>query len=354
MKKILFVVPSLSKGGAERMVSRISTELAKDKDFDVSILYFFDTENKYEVGNEVKLFNLSNGDEKQYNDISKVKRILKIRKYIKDYNPDYIVPFLDHVSLYVFLACMLTKYSKRIICTERNNPSESKNIKIKKFLFKKAKKIVVQNDGQKRFFSEKLQSKMVVIPNFLEDKYFEFEKEYSKEIINVTFMGRMNEQKNIPLLINAFSNLNANNVFLHLYGEGDNKNEYLVLAKKSSKKDFIIFEGRTEKPIDVLLNSDLFVLSSNFEGMPNVLMEAMALGVPCISTDCDYGPRDLIINNENGILVPVNSEKDLHNAIQYLVDNPDIAKQYGQAAKDNIRKVVGKEINIQKWKDLFI
>lgn len=352
MKKILFVVPSLSKGGAERMVSRISTELAKDKDFDVSILYFFDTENKYEVGNEVKLFNLSNGDEKQYNNISKVKRILKIRKYIKDYNPDYIVPFLNHVCFYVFLSAILTKYRKRICCTERANPCYARKKKIRNFVISNTGKFIVQNQGQKEYFSKRIQKKTVIIPNFVEDSLFETEKTYNSKIENIVFLGRLSEEKNIPLLIEAFSELKSDEVMLHIYGHGNNE-KYLRIAEKSKKKDQIIFEGRTEKAKEVLLESDLFVLSSNYEGMPNVLMEAMALGVPCISTDCDYGPRDLVVDKENGILVPIDNKNTLRDAIQYLIDNPDIAVKYGKSAKESVKKIIGKDINIQKWKDLF-
>lgn len=348
--KVLFMVPSLSNGGAERMVCRIASELSNDNDYSVGILYFFDVGNLYPLSNKVHLINLSKGDEVEYGKISKFDRLIRIRKIIEEYDPDYIVPFLDYVCLYAFISTIFTKYNKRIMCTERNKPNINL---IRSFVVSHTGNFIVQNIGQKQEYSQKIQDKTIVIPNFIENSFFEKEKVYSNNINHIVAMGRLVEQKNYPLLIRAFSKIESNDIVLHIYGEGHLKTELEQLANSLNIQDRVVFEGRTNDVINTIVKYDLYIMSSDYEGMPNALAEAMALGLPCISTNCKYGPNELITDGVDGILVPTNDVDKMYNAISFMIDNPGEAIKIGSRAKNNICSLLKKDNVINKWKEVF-
>ena len=126
-------------------------------------------------------------------------------------------------------------------------------------------------------------------------------------------------------------------------------NQYIETLNMQSK---VFLKGRTNNILEKLLEADIYILSSDYEGMPNSLMEAMATGLPCISTDCPTGPSDIIINEENGILVPVDDVLKMEQAVLMMCDNYDLAKKMGIQAKKDMDKFNG--IRITKKIKKFI
>jgi GalNAc-alpha-(1->4)-GalNAc-alpha-(1->3)-diNAcBac-PP-undecaprenol alpha-1,4-N-acetyl-D-galactosaminyltransferase len=120
-------------------------------------------------------------------------------------------------------------------------------------------------------------------------------------------------------------------------------------VNKLGIENAVSFKGRVANVADALMSTDLFVLSSNYEGMPNALMEAMAVGLPCISTDCPTGPKDLIKNMENGILIKSNDVDELASAIHYCVENPLFCQEAGRAAKKKVKEEFQVEMVIDKF-----
>ena len=119
-----------------------------------------------------------------------------------------------------------------------------------------------------------------------------------------------------------------------IYGEGDKRGELEKLVEELGLKDRISLPGNIRNIADEMEKNSLFVLSSDFEGMPNALMEAMALGLPCVSTDCPCGgPRYLIKNGENGVLVPVGDADALAEAMKKMLHDEDLRIRIGNNAR---------------------
>ena len=323
MKSCLFVVPSLADGGAERVVSVLSSELAKKID-KVSILIYWDTDFNYHVNDKVNIINLSGGNKKAYAKMSIASRLKKMRLVIKEEKPDVIIPFLPHVCLHVGIATLGLDCT--VIQTVRNNPKSSPNSKIRRFIrdlqIRFSKCTIVQNEEQLEYFPESWRKKIHILPNPINEDFLNIEYEGSEKFQAVA-VGRLTEQKNFPLLINAFSSFAEKHidVSLSIYGDGALKDELNKLIKKNKMEKQIFLMGRTDNLPYILAHSSVFIMSSNFEGMPNSLMEAMAVGIPVISTDCPTGPKELIGDNERGLLLDIGNEIKLSDAIESVFQN---------------------------------
>ena len=123
---------------------------------------------------------------------------------------------------------------------------------------------------------------------------------------------------------------------LKIYGDGKLKSSLNNYIKELGLQENIQLCGRTNNIVEVLKKSDLYILSSNAEGMPNSLMEAMALGLPCISTDCPTGPSDLITHGVNGRLIPIKDEEKLTKSIKHIINNPVESIKMGTNARKTI------------------
>ncbi len=171
-----------------------------------------------------------------------------------------------------------------------------------------------------------------------------------KEIVAI---GRLEKQKNFHLLIDAFALFQKahSDYVLTIYGQGSLKEELERYAKHNLLFNTYAFPGEKANVLELISNAAMFVLSSDYEGMPNVLIEAMALGLPVIATDCPVGgPRELITNGINGLLVPVGDKKVLFESMCALADDIFYAEKLG----NNALKVRGKlEINkiANQWLD---
>src|SRR5690606_37218842 len=150
-------------------------------------------------------------------------------------------------------------------------------------------------------------------------------------------VGRLHEQKNQQLLVNAFAKISNEypDYKLEIFGEGELRDLLEEQISKLNLEGKVILRGTTNTLFDEIIDASLFVLSSDFEGMPNALMEAMSLGLPCISTDCKPGgAKELIENKVNGLLSNRLSEKNLYECIKYMLENPTKAEMMGIEAKN--------------------
>lgn len=348
--KFLFVVPTLSGGGAERVVSILTSTLAEEN-YDVSLLYYRDTDNEYLVSEKVKKINLSQIANKSYEKFSYFEKVRRIRKIIKSEKADFVIPFLDISCAHVFFATRFLKC--KVIDTIRNNPASlPKNPVLKTlrdYIINHSYKTIVQNIDQKNYFKKKYHNKIFVMPNPIGDDFLatSINKNHDKFII--ASAGRLAPQKNFKMLIDSVENIckKDKNTILQIYGEGPLKQELQDYINSKDLQECVYLMGRSNDMKSVLSNVDLYILSSNFEGMPNSLMEAMAVGVPCISTDCPTGPSDLIENEKNGILVPVDDSAAMENAIIKMrtLDMKTIGENGKQFIKNNFAsKVIIKKL----------
>ena len=181
-------------------------------------------------------------------------------------------------------------------------------------------------------------NKSYIIPNAINEQFIRPVYSGSKDHI-IIGAGRLTKQKNFELLLEAFSRISSEfpNYNLYIYGDGPNKGKLLELSNKLGVSEKVHLPGRTDKLSDEMEKASIFVLSSDYEGMPNVLIEAMALGLPCVSTNCDGGGAQFLIENGvNGLLVPKNDVDALSCAVLNLLRNESLKTDIG----NNARKII--------------
>lgn len=350
-KKIIFYIDVMKRGGAQRVMSVIVNHLAKTND-NLVLITDFKSENladEYEINSNVKRLYLR--ESIKGNAILKnIERIKCLRRIVKSEKPDIILSFLGRPNIRMLLATIGLKCKKFV--SVRNDPNKEYGTNFIKKLFSKtlfllADGCVFQTSDASKYFFKKTQKKSKIIFNPVDEKFYtEYSNTEKKDIISV---GRLEPQKNHKLLIEAFENISQEiEENLLIYGDGNLKEELQKFVNDKRLNDRVLFMGNV-KDIDVVLQSaKVFVLSSDYEGMPNALMEAMATGVGCISTDCPCGgPKALIENDTQGILVPCGDSIALSNAIQKMLLQ---YKKYGEAAKQRAKKFKEDKI-LKEWED---
>ncbi len=353
--RIMFCLGSMTKGGAERVVANLANDfIAND---DVSIVVTSPDSSSYELNDGIIYKSLDNINDKKTNIIFRtIRRIKRLKKTIKEINPDIIIALIAEPTLRV----MLATYFHHIptIISVRNDPKSEFGTVFKRILmrilYRKADGFIFQTEDAKQFFPKRFQKRSIIIPNPICEQFI-IKPYKGKRNNHIVTVGRLVEQKNHALLIRAYNELlNENNDYdLYIYGDGDLKsnikNDLIELVNNLGIGERVHFEGNVDNVKEAIYDAKMFVLSSDYEGMPNALMEAMALGVPCISTDCPCGgPKFLMKDKNNGLLIPVNNQVAMTNAMLKLINDEKYAKMIG----DNANKI-GKELNSKtinnKW-----
>lgn len=279
----------------------------------------------YKLNDKVKLYGLDEGKISKNIIVKNYRRVKKLHNIVNQINPNVIISFLPEPSYRILFLKLLNRKLK-VIVSVRNDPKvEYRSIVnrcVMKILYPLADGFIFQTQEAKEYFSPKIQNKSIIIPNPINEEFIcePYNKERKKIIVTV---GRLEEQKNHKMLIEAFSKLpeQFNKYKLIIYGEGSLRNELTKQINTLGLENRVILMGEVDNIKEEIYKSSLFVLSSQYEGMPNALMEAMALGIPCISTDCPCGgPRFLINNNINGFLVKNKNSEEMTVKIQYLLD----------------------------------
>lgn len=363
-KKIIFSIVSMDKGGAERVVSILSNELCKNND--ITIVTMVDEKVAYDLDKRIHYICLAENKLKSRNKILKKLcslinifiRFRKMKKILKNVNPDVIIAFLPEASFFTALA---NSKKNKLIISDRNDPNMEYNNIIYKILmrltYKKADGFVFQTPHAKEFFDKyinfnKTKYDIIVNPINLDFLNHNYKLCNSKIIINV---GRLNKQKNQELLIRSFKNIAEElpDYKLEIYGEGPLHSYLNDLINNLNMENRITLMGVSNNIVEKLLNSELFVLSSDYEGIPNALLEAMALGLPVISTDCPCGgPSMFIENGKNGFLVPVDNIEEMTKKIKKVLTDENLKNNIGNNSL-NIREKVHPNIIIKKWEEFI-
>lgn len=352
---ITLFIYNLSGGGAERVICNLADYLVNSK-CKINILTVVKGEQAYSLDARIKIDSLS--EEKELS--SSLQNYRLWTKRLKDYNsmykPDcYIAMLLVPIKLIL----MLRPFIKgKIIISERNDP-QSYPFKTKKqlrILARFADGFVFQTPGAEHWYSEISRGKLTrIIPNAINNSFLDINTDNVVRSEYIVAVGRLEKQKNHNLLLEAFTMLSKefDHYILVIYGEGSLKKDLEARVKELKIENKVEFAGFETNIQNKIKNASLYVLSSDYEGMPNSLIEAMALGIPCISTNCPCGgPEYLIKSGDNGILIPVNNAIALRNAIEALLSNPDKANELGKSAKD-IKKILAPEVVYKKWKEFI-
>lgn len=354
MKKILFAITGLRGGGAERVVSVWASQLA-EKGYEVGILTFAKKDGEYEVDPKVKRFIVAENTE-AYLAMSYLKRYRIMRKTVIEFSPNVVISFLQRMQ--VWMAAATIGLGVKRVDTVRISPWHTTVGAATKYMwklcFKTGDLTILQSEDQKPFFSKSVQKKCVVVPNPLNEAYEkEGKTEFSGKATRFAAAGRLAKQKNFPLLIKAFAKACEAHldITLDIYGAGEDAYvaELQALINDLDMSNRVRLCGRTDNMHGELMAHDAFVMSSDFEGMPNALAEAMAVGLVCISTDCKTGPRDLIKDGENGFLVPVGDVEAMAESIKKVADmEADSIRRFGLEARSFVTNLCGRENSLKK------
>ena len=333
--KIMLYINTLQTGGAERVISQLANRFA-DAGYDVGMVTSFPCEQEYPVDSRVKRYNLEEKEIKQSRVMRNVTRISKLRKLCKMQKPDVLISFMQEPN---FRAVMATLgLPVKTVVSVRNDPDREYAGKVGrivgKYILPMADGCVFQTEQAKAWFPVKLQKKSTVIMNAVNETFFRVTREKTADIITT---GRLTAQKNHAMLIHAFSKIAQKhpNQNLLIYGAGELESELMAQIQALGLDGRVLLKGKTTDVPSVLAGAKMFVLSSDYEGMPNALMEALAVGVPSISTDCPCGgPNALIRQGENGLLVPVGDAETMAEAMDRLLSEEAFAEQLGNCARE--------------------
>ncbi|SDJ85941.1 glycosyltransferase [Natronincola ferrireducens] len=358
--KVTLLLPKISYGGASKIISWLANQLTYSG-YQVSIVVFYTGEVQQKIDNSINIINLN--DKQSANKISRLlfgtlKTQKKLKSAINKIDPDIIITFGDTMGSLYLLTNILNR--RKIIISERSDPYSVNglNHKLRRKLFGFADGIVFQTEGAKQYFSKRIQNKGRVIvnpvinPNQMNNKHFEY-NQYSKDIVCVSRFDV--KQKRQDLMIRAFRKVIKihDGMKLRFYGDGKDLPMIEKMVKDYDLSGSVVFEGKTKNVIDRIRKSRMFVLTSDYEGIPNALIEAMTIGLPVISTDCSPGGAKVLIDNyENGILVPREDEDELADAICYIIENTSHASKMGEKAKTIINKFSEEKV-YGEWNDFI-
>ena len=358
MKTIAFHLNCLAQGGAERVVANLANRFAED-DVKVYVATEWQEDNEFELDPRVTRIHvgLRPEDEKKNRIVKFLLRVKYLREFTQTYKPDILVAFAHRANFRALMAAGNSKIP--IVISIRINPigyydAFSDKIQIK-WLFPKAAGCVYQTKEQKDYFKPYLQDNSRIIMNPINSKYFGVEHPKVKEKA-VVHHARLVDFKNQPMLVRAFLKVHEKHpdYILRIYGPDsfDGTKEILEkLIEDNNAKDFIFLMGSSNELEKEIPKGEVYAYSSDYEGMPNSLLEAMAMGMPVVSTDCPCGgPKAVINDGENGFLIPVGDEDALSDRINRLIEDKDLAKRFGDKAKE-IEKIASVEAIYQQWKD---
>ena len=327
--KITFFISALSGGGAERVTCNLANFLSK-KGHRVELLTMGEASPAEPLRNGIIEIPLLRDKERRNPLFDNAKRILRLLQYIKKRSVDAYVVMLPIPTILITAFSRLTKAP--IIMSERADPKiyDKKTQKALRKACKKADGAIFQTDEAKAWYEPSLkETEWEIIPNAINPSFIRpaYDGERERTIIGA---GRLNEQKNFPLLISSFARIAEKfpEYKLVIYGKGSLLESLKNLAKEKGVGGRVEFPGYVPDMPERLERASMFVLSSDYEGMPNALMEAMALGLPCVSTDCSGGgARFLVKDGENGLLVPQRDEKKMAEAMERILSDTALAER---------------------------
>ena len=356
-KKIALFISSLQKGGSERVMVNLADYFVKEN-YDTVLVTQHLANVEYELNDKVRRkFSEITAEETTGNRIQNfIRRFSKLRAIWKEEKPDVILSFIGKNNVMAILTAW--GLGIPVVVSVRGEPKEeyaSKGLCIAaKVLFHKAACVVMQTKESVSFFPKGIRKKTKILKNSLNPQFIRpiYQGQREKTVVAV---GRIDENKNHRMLIRAFAKLADKfpDYKLIIYGNGESRNQLEDLVRNLQQQERVFMPGVINNVGEAIEKAGIFVLTSFSEGMPNTLMEAMALGLPCISTDCPCGgPGELIENGENGILIPVGDEKALTLALEKMMNEPEWANNLGKKASE-LQKQCNPTIVNKSWKELL-
>ena len=344
--KLTFVTSTLHAGGAERVISLLANSFCQ-KGYEVGIVCINKHLVFYPIDEKVKVWFA----EDEVKSPSILKKVLWLRNHIKNDRPDVVIAFM--LEVYCVTLASLIGVSVPVISSERIDPhffGRAKGL-LRWLLLRRTTHLVVQTVRIKDFYSAKLQSRTTIIPNPVTDKVFSLTPTLKQK--RIIAVGRLAYQKNYPMMFRAFAKVHHDfpDWQLVVYGNGPQKEEIRGVIERLGMEGHIILAGKSDHVVEEMNKSSLFVMSSDYEGMSNALLEAVCVGLPVISTDVS-GARDLITEGVNGYIVPVGNERALTLALSSMLSSPEKMDEMGRQSKALAPRFREEQI-VGQWEELI-
>lgn len=362
---VAFFLPSLEPGGTERNVVHLVNTINREKYAVSLVLGMARGDFMQEINSDIPIINLDT--------YRSVGLFFKLITYFRIHQPDIFVSAFPRINVICIVAKIFSKAKTKIIITEHSVfsllPIIARNFwrgvfarffmpGLCNWLYPKADAIICVSKGIAddilKTVNRTLKIEVIYNPVITSDIY-----QLAQEPINhpwfsdvkipvIIAVGRLVPCKDYPALFRAFDLVLKNRLaHLVILGKGPEKGRLTDLAEQMGLSGHIVFLGFQKNPYQYMKHASVFVLSSLQEGFGNVIVEAMACGLPVVSTNCPTGPREIIENMKNGILVPVEDEKSMAEAILRILNNVNLAEKFSVEGKKraeffSVGKSVGK------------
>lgn len=352
MTRIFFIIPTLKQGGAERVMAELTNQFCHYDSIEIHLVLLAKAEIFYQLDSRIIVHQLGFENRGFFQKkIAELRTFIELRALLKQHQPDSVLSFMDKYNVFTLLASAFTK--TKVFVSERSNPRKKRTWHmhlLRKYLYSYAGGIIAQTElAKEELFSLTKHEKIKVIPNPVKEIKFFSEMKRENIIINV---GRLVPEKGQKYLIEAFGRIDPEEWRLVILGEGPLKDDLKNQAKALNIADKVELPGAVKEVDWWLARSSIFVFPSVSEGFPNALVEAMAAGLPCISFDCDSGPRDIIVDGVNGILVGEKDVDILSATLSCLMENEVLRKNLSKEAV-KVRKDLAAERIAKEYYDFI-
>lgn len=349
MKRLLFLCHGAGNGGAERVITTLAGSFA-ELNYSVKLVTTNESNNDYVLNRKIKHEMIISNKRTSF--LRSIDRILQLRNSIKSFKPECIISFSSISNMQAIVANIGLK--SKLIISERTDPSRYPVSKIgkglRKILYLLSERIVFQTNEAKAYFPKKIQDRSLIIPNPIRNDLPDPSTE--KRENRIVGIGSLSEQKNWGIALEAckiFFNVHPEYKF-YIYGEGPLRNNLQKeINRNECLRNRVILYGFSSDVIERIVNARMYISSSDYEGISNAMLEALAVGVPAICTDCPVGgSRENIKNGINGLLVPVRNSKALSTAMIRLAEDEDLCIRI---SKNSIK--IREQLKLEQIVDLW-
>ena len=350
MKKLMFVIPYLSGGGAERVTAVLADRICRMEGYEVHMaVYTRDPSGDYPVDNRVIWHSM---EEMSSGVGGLVQKVGFFRRLMGAVHPNCVIS-LGGAGVIALLAVSMAGKKIPLILSERNDPASDPKAPLLRLLrwvaYNCCDGVVFQTRRARDFFSHRIRRKSRVIPNPLTGMLPpRFTGEREKRIVTCC---RLNVQKNLDLMIDAFSDIapRCPEYTLHIYGEGEERSRLEEKILSMGLENRVFLPGYSSRIYDEIWRAALYVSSSDYEGISNSMLEAIALGIPTVCTDCPAGGAgETIRHGVNGLLVPVRDREKLAHAMEKILKDTGLARTLGEAG-EKLRHTIHVEAVARQW-----
>lgn len=348
MKKIIFLLPDLGAGGAERVVSLLSSEMTK-QGYAASVFMLFGERIAYKVDEKVIIVkcNLLSHSGK-FSRVSILRDLLK--KEIECFDLVTAISFQDSCLKYLLAAsCFLPI---KVIATERNNPYRKGNGLLHRlhatWPFFMANHSVFQTPDARCYYKNISDRNCSIIPNPISSSHYRWNG--NLKLHKLITVCRLHSQKNLHMAIEIVDKLRISypDISLDIYGEGEMHDELQNEIKAKDLLEVVRLQGTTNNVQEKMASSSVFILTSDFEGISNSMIEAMSVGMPIVCTDCPIGGAAMMLGNEAGLLSPVRDVDSFVRNIKSIFEYEDVSRKMAENARKKTSDYSIEEIS-KKW-----